>query len=346
MDIKKRKIYDTEAPNKSTGIVNGESSNILNWDDIAYPFARRFYKAMMKNFWRPEEIDMSADRMQFPTLPEAEQDTFKKIIGLLAFLDSVQSDYTMRVADFITDSSLNATMITLSQQEVIHNESYTYTLSSLVNSDEQHKIFNYWRTDKVLRKRNDFLAKGYEEFTDNPSLKTLLRSVVYDVILEGLFFYSGFAFFYNLARNQKMLATAKMINFINRDEQQHVGLFCNIYKQILSENKQIDREEMEKFTIETFRRAAEYEMAWADYIIGNRIEGISVKDVHSYVKFIANKRVRELGYGNERVFPGYTQSPLKWIKVYEDNSLGKADFFETKVSSYNKVSKNNGFDQL
>lgn len=344
--MKERKLYDVTAPNKSTGIVNGESSNILNWSDIRYQFARTKYKKMISNTWFADEVDMSTDIKQFPHLTDHEQESFLKIIGLLAFLDSVQSDYVQHIADYVTDSSLNATLITLAFQEVVHNESYTYVLSSLVNRAVQDRTFDYWRTDEVLRERNDFLAKGYEKFTNEKTVENFLESMVYDVILEGLFFYSGFAFFYNLARNKKMLATAKMINFINRDEQIHVGFFCDLFKAVLEENPQIDKKKMEQFVINTFTKAAELEINWASYIIGNKIEGLNVVEVQDYVKFMANKRVNELGFGKERIFEGYRSNPLRWIQFYETEGSKKTDFFERKPDDYKKAGSSNGFDEL
>ena len=160
----------------------------------------------------------------FPNLSNEEREAFLKIIGLLALLDSVQTDFAGKVADYLTDSSLNALMIILAQQEVIHNHSYSYILSSLVSRDEQDHVFDFWRTEPVLQKRNDFVLKGYEAFAEQPDVDSMLRSIVYDVILEGLFFYSGFSFFYHLARHQKMVGTSTMINYINRDEQLHVDL--------------------------------------------------------------------------------------------------------------------------
>lgn len=214
--MQKRKLYDVTAPNASTGIINGKSSNVLNWDDVRFPWAYPMYKNMLANFWTPFEINMAADVKQWKKLNEDEQFAFKRIIGLLAFLDSVQTDFSARVADYITDSSLVALMQVLSFQEVVHNQSYSYVLSSIVPKQEQDEIFEYWKNDEVLRERNDFIAEGYERFTDNPTPQTLLEAIVYDVILEGLNFYSGFAFFYNMARNQQMLATSQMINYINR----------------------------------------------------------------------------------------------------------------------------------
>lgn len=347
-ELQKRKIMDKDAPNRSTGIINGESSNVLNWDDVRFSWAYPKYKKMLSNFWTPFEINMSKDIKDFPSLSADEQDAFLKVIGLLALLDSVQTDYAGSVAEYLTDSSLNALMIILAQQEVIHNHSYSYVLSSIVSKEKQDEVFEYWKTEPKLIERNEFVTKGYESFSQKPSVEGLLRSIVYDVILEGLFFYSGFALFYNFARNQKMVATSTMINYINRDEQIHVDLFAKIFKEVLEEYPEQDTEELRQFTINTFREAARLEIEWGKVIIGDKIEGISMKELEDYIKFTANRRVQQLGYGRTETFPEAPRTnPMKWIKAYEEVDQGKSDFFEQKSRQYTKVNVvDNGFDEL
>ncbi|RCW73062.1 ribonucleotide-diphosphate reductase subunit beta [Saliterribacillus persicus] len=343
--LEKRNIMDKDAPNRSTAIINGRSSNILNWDDVRFSWAYPKYKKMLGNFWTPFEINMAQDLKQFKELDEAEEDAFLKIIGLLALLDSIQTDYAGKVADYLTDSSLNALMIILAQQEVIHNHSYSYILSTLVSDKKQEEVFDFWRTEPILQKRNEFVTDGYRAFAEKPNIDKLLESIVYDVILEGLFFYSGFAFFYHLARNQKMVGTSTMINYINRDEQIHVDLFVRIFKEILAENPTHQTEELERFVYDTFEKAVELEIDWAREIIGNKIDGILISDVEDYIRFTANTRLKQLGY--KKLYPTIDKNPLRWIKAYEDVDMGKSDFFEQKSRQYTKVNvADNGFDEL
>ncbi|EGK10035.1 ribonucleotide-diphosphate reductase beta subunit [Desmospora sp. 8437] len=342
--MQKRKLYDPAAPNAGTGIINGRSSNVLNWDDCRFPWAYPLYKNMLANFWTPFEINMSEDIKQWGRLAEEEQVAFKKIIGLLAFLDSIQTDYSSKVADYLTDSSLAALMTVLSFQEVVHNQSYSYVLSSLVTRREQEEVFEYWKHDQVLRERNEFIVEGYQAFVEKPEPLTFLRSIVYDVILEGLNFYSGFAFFYNLARHQKMVSTSTMINYINRDEQLHVRLFVQIYRELLEEIPELNTEENRNFVTESFRRAAELEIRWGETVLGDRFDGIRPDELRAYIRFMANKRAHELGA--ERPFAGYRKNPMRWVIAYQDVNRGKQDFFEGKSRQYSKVSSDNGFDEL
>lgn len=346
-ELSKRKLMDASAPNASTAIINGESSNVLNWDDVRFSWAYPKYKKMLGNFWTPFEINMSKDVQQFAELSEYEREAFLKIIGLLALLDSIQSDYAGKVADYLTDSSLNALMIILAQQEVIHNHSYSYILSSIANKQTQDATFNFWRTEPTLQRRNDFVVDGYKAFAENPTVSNMLESIVNDVILEGLFFYSGFAFFYNLARNQKMVATSTMINYINRDEQLHVDLFVKIFKEILAENPEQDTDELREYAINQFRKAAELEIEWGREVIGNKVDGVSMDELEQYIKFYANVRCNQLGYGHSAFPEAPRKNPMKWIKAYEDVDMGKTDFFEQKSRQYTKINvQDNGFDDL
>jgi ribonucleoside-diphosphate reductase beta chain len=340
-----RKLYDTNAPNKSTKILNGESSNILNWDDVRFKWAAPKYKNMLGNFWVPTEVNMGPDVKQWAdALSADEKETFLKIIGLLAFLDSIQSDYAAKVADYITDSSVNALLIILAQQEVIHNHSYSYILSSLVSKQKQDEVFEYWKKDAVLLERNKFIADGYEEFIHNKTPETVLKSIVYDVILEGLFFYAGFAFFYNLARNNKMVATSTMINYINRDENVHVDLFVNIYKEILNDFPHLNTPEFQQWVTAKLKEAALLEIKWGQHVIGQKFDGIDMDEMAEYIKFMANKRAIQMGA--ERPFSRDNRNPMPWIKYFENADDGKTDFFEQKSRQYVKVSEDNGFDDL
>ena len=79
-------------------------------------------------------------------------------------------------------------------------------------------------------------------------------------------------------------------------------------------------------------------------MIGNKIDGINANELESYIKFMANKRIKELGF--DPVFEGYNKNPMRWVSVYNDNTTGKADFFETTVTDYNLVDSDNDFDSL
>ena len=214
--LTKARILEPLHPNRSTKLFGGEASGILNWNDIKYPHFYQIREEIRAQFWIASEVDMTADVKEFNTLSEKEKDAYLKIIGLLATLDAPQTDLAAKLGDYSTDPSVKSIMATIADQESEHNHSYAYVLSSVTNLQNQIEAFEMGRQDPVLLKRNKRIVEIYNEFSDNPTIETALKAMVYTSLLEGMYFYSAFAFFYNLARHNKMVATSTMISFINR----------------------------------------------------------------------------------------------------------------------------------
>jgi small GTP-binding protein len=172
----------------------------------------------------------------------------------------------------------------------------------------------------------------------------LLDALVASVTLEGINFYSAFAYFYNLARNQKMLKTSTMISYINRDELVHTRLITDIINQIIEENPHLFAY-VEEFAPRFFDKVVRKEIEWSHYILKDE-EDIDMIEMEEYIKYRANKCLSMM-----RIKPLYEEideNPMPWIRAYmeENTNLGKTDFFENRPRTYTKVSDDNGFDEL
>lgn len=338
------KVLNPAHPNKSTALFGGKASGILNWNDLAHPHFYTLRQRIRSLFWTANEVDMTQDVKQFGNLSKLEQEAFLKIIGLLATLDGPQTVVAMKIADFATDPSVKSIMATIADQESEHNHSYAYVLSSVTTLDKQMASFEMGRTDEVLMKRNERIVDIYNEFAENPTIETVLKAMVYTTLLEGLFFYSGFAFFYNLARHQKMVGTSTMISYINRDELQHGKAISDIFRATLAENPEYNTEAFTEWIYEQFRHSVEQEIIWSNYVLGG-IEGIDLEEMAGYIKYRANKMLRMLGLSE--IYPEFTDNPMKWIRAYVDSfDDTKTDFFEQTSRQYVKTSDLNGFDDL
>lgn len=337
-------VLNPTNPNKATAIFGGEASGILNWNNLAHPHFYTLRQRIRSLFWTANEVDLTQDVKQFANLSKVEQDAFLKIIGLLATLDGPQTVVAMKIADFATDPSVKSIMATIADQESEHNHSYAYVLSSVTTYDKQVESFEMGRSDEVLMKRNERIVEIYNEFATNPTIETVLKAMVYTTLLEGLFFYSGFAFFYNMARHQKMVGTSTMISYINRDELQHGKAISDIFRAALAENPEYNTEEFTEWIYDQFRHSVEQETIWSRYVLAD-IDGIDLDEMDGYVKYRANKMLRMLGLSE--IYPEFIDNPMKWIRAYTDNFDGtKTDFFEQTSRQYVKTSDLNGFDDL
>lgn len=342
--LKRVKVLEPANPNKATAIFGGKSSGILNWNDLAHPHFYTLRQSIRSLFWTASEVDMTQDVKQFDSLNTRESEAFLKIIGLLATLDGPQTVIAMKIADFTTDPSVKSIMATIADQESEHNHSYAYVLSSVSPLQQQLESFDMGRTDEVLMKRNERIVDVYNEFAENPTIKTCLKSMVYTTLLEGLFFYSGFAFFYNMARHQKMVGTSTMISYINRDELQHGKAVSDIFRAALAENPEYNTEEFTQWIYNEYKHSVEQEVIWSKYVLEG-IQGIDLFEMEGYIKYRANKMLRMLGLSD--LYPDHTENPMKWIKAYVDSfDDTKTDFFEQTSRQYVKTSDLNGFDDL
>ncbi|MET0890963.1 MAG: ribonucleotide-diphosphate reductase subunit beta, partial [Stenotrophomonas maltophilia] len=163
-------------------------------------------------------------------------------------------------------------------------------------------------------------------------------------ILEGINFYSGFAFFYNLVRQNRMTGTGKIISFINRDELAHTKFISELIRAIIGENPALQGEQLTAYVHEAFEHAIQLETRWTGEVLDG-IDGIDVDEMIRYVKYRANKMAGMLGI--EKLYSETNVNVMPWIKAYADNfTETKTDFFEMRNASYKKTNSDNGFDDL
>lgn len=342
--LEKVKTLEPINPNRATALFGGKSSGILNWNDIEYPHWYKSYKRLLSNFWQSDEVNMSSDVKEFPLLSMQEQDTYLKVISLLATLDSSQTRTILLTSLYATDPSVQSILAVIAQQEAVHNESYSYILSSVVSLDKQNQAFEIGRKDPVLLKRNQNIMEIYNLFIEKPSIENILKTLVYSTLLEGLFFYSGFAFFYNLARQNKMVGTSTMISYINRDELEHGRFISELIRATLAENPEYNTKTFTDWVYAQFKRSVELEVEWSYYVLKD-VEGINLEEMEGFIKYRANKMLRMIGLSE--IYLDHVNNPMKWIRAYVDNFDGtKTDFFEQRNRQYTKVSDLNGFDEL
>ena len=185
--------------------------------------------------------------------------------------------------------------------------------------------------------RNTFIGQIYQNFIDNPNDQTFFKGIIGNFLLEGLYFYNGFAFFDTLADHQKMKATDRMINYIRRDELTHVTMFTNILREI---KKEFPEMRDEKTIYEMFSIAVNQEIKRAQHILGSHIIGINEATTETYTKRLANNRLALLGL--DPLFPEIKDNPYQHLDRLQDNNSEKGNFFESTVTNYTQSSSMKG----
>ncbi|MCL6452678.1 MAG: ribonucleotide-diphosphate reductase subunit beta [Alicyclobacillus sp.] len=345
MQLERTKLFNA-AGDRDWGkrrMIGGNSTNLIELNNIKYDWAYRLYRAMMNNFWIPEEIPLADDARQYVLLTEDEQRAFNKVLSFLIFMDSLLTHNLPNINEYITAPEVNLCLSVHAFQEAVHSQSYGYILDSVVAVDVRDAIYNEWRGDSHLLRRNQFITDLFEEFIAEPSDRNLLRTVVANYILEGLYFYAGFGFFFVLGRQGKMLGTVSEIKFIQRDELTHLAVFRNIYLEIVRENPHLLTPELAVELREMMRTAVEHEVAWGQHVTGGRITGLTDGLLDAYIKHLANVRLRSLNL--EPLYPEIKEHPMPWMESFAAINAMKTDFFEQRVTSYTKAGNLN-WDEL
>lgn len=339
----KKKIFNEFGDRGTWSMIGGNTTNLREWNRIKYDWANVLYRTMLNNFWIPEEISLSEDVKQFPYLTSGERNAFDKIISFLNFLDSIQCENLPGLSRYITAAEVSSLLNIQAFQEEIHAQSYSYILDTVTNPITRDKIYDEWREDKNLLARNRFIADKYQRFSDEPSKENFITTIMANYILEGIYFYSGFAFFYTLARQGKMTATSTIFKYINRDEVTHLVLFQNILKELKSEEADLFNQETEEKLREMMRQGVENEISWGQYVTNDEIMGINNHLIEQYIKYLSNLRLQAIGLAP--LYPEILNNPMPWIEGFSNLNSTKTDFFEAKVTNYTKAAAFN-FDDL
>ncbi len=319
-------------------IIGGNTTNLNDFNNLKYAWASDWYRQAMNNFWIPEEINLQTDVLDYRKLASAERAAFDKILSFLVFLDSIQTANLPSVGEYITANEVNLCLTIQAFQEAVHSQSYGYMLDTICSPEERSDILYQWKNDEKLLARNKFIGNLYNEFQNRKDSETLVRTMIANYILEGIYFYSGFMFFYNLGRNGRMSGSVQEIRYINRDENTHLWLFRSIILEL-------KKEQIELFTpahVDTYRamirEGVEEEIKWGLYVIGDSIQGLNRAMITDYIRYLGNLRCTSLGF--EPLYEGYESEPasMSWISQYSNANLIKTDFFEAKSTAYAKSS--------
>ncbi len=325
-------------------LIDGSTTNIFNLNNTKYDWANKLYRAMMENFWIPEKVDLTADIQDYKKLTDAERRAYDGILSFLVFLDSIQTNNVPKLGEYMTAPEVTLVLAIQTYQEAVHSQSYAYTIETVIAKESRNSIYEFWRDDKILYDRIEFIAQSYQDFHDEQNYANFAKALVADYLLEAVYFYNGFNFFYLLASRHLMPGSADIIRYINRDELTHVVLFEYIIRGIREENPGVISDEL---IYEMFKTAVNQEIEWTNHILGNSILGVTMESTERYTKYIANRRLKSLGLAP--LYEGYTENPYKHLeKIADTEGDGdvKANFFESTVTSYNQSSAVEGWDDL
>lgn len=343
----------------------GNPVNVARYDQQKFEVFEKLIEKQLSFFWRPEEIDVSRDRIDFMNLPDHEQHIFISNLKYQTLLDSIQGrSPNIALLPIVSLPELETWIETWSFSETIHSRSYTHILRNLFT--DPGEVFEDIVNNEEIQKRAVDIAGYYDALIhavqfmqlhglDNQenieyinlegdkeelSLRSIKKKLYLCICsinaLEAIRFYVSFACSFAFAERDLLEGNAKIIKLIARDEALHLNSTQQILN-IWADGK--DDPEMAEVALECFAegreiflQAAEQEKEWAQYLFkdGSMI-GLNEQILCQYVEYISNQRMQAIGY--EAPFSVST-NPIPWINHWLVSDNVQVAPQEAEISSY------------
>ena len=338
----------------------GQPVNVARYDQQKHPIFEQLIEKQLSFFWRPEEVDVSKDRIDYGNLSTHEQHIFISNLKYQTLLDSIQGrSPNVVLLPLVSIPELETWIETWSFSETIHSRSYTHIIRNIVN-DPAVVFDDIMDNEHILQRASD-IAHYYDELYQNSQLyslfgpgthmvngeqkhidlrklkKQLYLCLVAVNVLEAIRFYVSFACSFAFAERKLMEGNAKIIKLIARDEALHLTSTQHMINILASGKDDPDMaeiaEECREESIEIFRKAAEQEKEWAGYLFkdGSMI-GLNKDILCQYVEYITNLRMEAVGLPS--IFPDSKSNPIPWINTWLSSDNVQVAPKETEISSY------------
>ncbi|MFT4250410.1 MAG: ribonucleotide-diphosphate reductase subunit beta [Candidatus Woesearchaeota archaeon] len=324
-------------------IINNSKTDPNKILPMKYKWAREHYKTGIANNWSPEEITMQNDIEQWKSDKVLSEKERRLILWNLGFFSTAESltanNLVLAVYNHVTNPEARQYLLRQAFEEAIHTDTFIYCCDSLgLDPDE---IFTMYETIPSIKEKDDFVVNLTQSVFD-PTFKTettediqkFLHDLVgFYVIMEGIFFYAGFAMMLALRRQGKMVGIGEQFEYIMRDESVHLAFGCDLINTIKEEFPDTWTQEFQDELVELIKQSVELEKIYANDACPEGLLGINAEQFSEYVEYIADRRLQRIGLKKQYG----TKSPFPWMSQSTDLNKEK-NFFETRVTEYQTAS--------
>jgi len=314
-----------------TGIQDG-----LLLKPVKYQWAMDLYNQAVANTWFPNEIQLGQDLSDWKKMSEEERHA---VTFLMSYFNPnellVNKALAFGVYPYVNAAECHLYLAKQMWEEANHCMSFEYVLETFpIDRDEAYAA--HVETPSMARKEEfetKFITRMTEQTLDITSTegkKDFVRNLVaYNIILEGIWFYSGFMVALSFRQRNLLRNFASLIDWVVRDESLHLKFGINLILTVLEENEDLQTEEFANEIKQMIIDGVEMEEAYNKDLLPNGILGLNSDYINQYVKYLADRRLEELGFE-----PHYKVSnPAKWMAGAND-TLQLVNFFEATNTSY------------
>lgn len=325
----------SERINPEDKLIFGATSDINQVIPVRLNWAREAWYNGCNNNWMPQEVDMKDDIAQWKNpnyLTNRERLCIINSLGFFSTADSVvANNLVLAIYRHITNPEARNFLLRQAFEESMHTEAYVYCVESL--GLDQARTFNQYRENHSMIQKDNWCleySNGLQANAGEISPEELCANLTaFYAIMEGMFFYCGFANVLSMGRRGRMPGVAEQFQLIMRDEGQHVAFGMNMIRQIIMDVPKINKPLVLKKAREIIMEGTYLEKCFSTDVMGDGVQGMNPRIMHQYLEFIADRRLIDMGL--EAEFK--VQNPMQWMSEQMDFRK-EVNFFENRVTDY------------
>lgn len=314
-----------------TGIQDG-----LLLKPVKYQWAYDLYNQAVANTWFPNEVQLNQDLSDWKKMTDEERHA---VTFLMSYFNPnellVNKALAFGVYPYINAAEAHIYLAKQMWEEANHTMAFEYVLETFPIDREM--AYSAHVSNKHMAKKEAFQTKYIKRMTENTldintpeGKKDFVRNLVaYNIVLEGLWFYSGFMVALSFRQRNLLRNFASLIDWTVRDESLHLKFGINLILTVLEENPEIQTQDFADEIKQMILDAVAIEEEYNKDLLPKGILGLNSDYINQYVKYLADRRLEELGFE-----PHYNVSnPAKWMAAAND-TLQLVNFFESTNTSY------------
>jgi len=307
--------------------------SLLNTRDYYKPFDHPwmfdYYVQQNQMHWFPEDVPLHNDVKDWQELGTSEKNLLTQIFRLFTQSDvDVGAGYVDRYMRIFKKPEARMMMCAFANMESIHQHAYSLLLDTVGMPETEYKAFAEY---EAMADKHEYINTLKVAVKDKKSIAKALA--VYSGFTEGLQLFSSFIILLNFPRFGKMTGMGQIITYSIRDESLHVEAMTKLFREFIQENIEIWTDDFKKEIYQACREMVELEDKFLDLVFAQGdIQGLSKKEMLVYIRYIADRRLLQLGLKPNY---GVKNNPLNWL----DDVLGveHQNFFEGRSTSYMKA---------
>jgi ribonucleoside-diphosphate reductase beta chain len=294
-----------------------------------HPWMFDYYVQQNQMHWFPEDVPLHNDVQDWQYLNDKEKNLLTQIFRLFTQSDvDVSSGYVDRYMRIFKKPEARMMMGAFNNMESIHQHAYSLLLDTVGMPELEYKAFAEY---SAMADKHEYVNNIKVSNRDKQSIAKALA--VYSAFTEGLQLFSSFIILLNFPRFGKMKGMGQIITYSIRDESLHVEAMTQLFREYMQENIELWTDDFKKEIYQACREMVDLEDRFLNLVFKmGDIEGLTQKEMKEYIRYIADRRLLQLG-----LKPNYNvkDNPLGWL----DDVLGveHQNFFEGRATSYMKA---------